>query len=79
MNSSRVYKHFGMRNGCCVTRLYLMHGSRVYKHFGMRTAAVIITLLNLMHGIRVYKLFGMGNGCRENSRFVSDEFRRSCI
>ena len=24
-----------------------------------------------MHGSRVYKLFGMGNGCRENSCFVS--------
>ena len=42
-----------------------------------------------MHGSRIYKRFGMGNGCRENSCFVSDEFpavvyitttfRQSCI
>ena len=33
----------------------------------------------MIHGSRVYKLFDMGNGCRENSRFVSDVFRQSCI
>ena len=32
-----------------------------------------------MHGSRVYKLFCMGKGCRETSRFVSDQFRQPCI
>ena len=39
---SRVYKPFGMRNGCReIAVLHFMHGSRVYEPFGMRNGCRI--------------------------------------
>ena len=57
-----------------------MHGSRVYKPFGMRNGCRINNNLYTGCTAAVYiNFFCMGNGCREISRFVSDQFRQPCI